>query len=335
MNPGIKTKTQIFLRICLTVLILLLALWGVQKKIGEQYNLIEQLKTNFSNLDFKWLALSILSFLCSTLFATYRIFTLTKSHSIPLPYVTLLKNTYIGHLFNPLLMGSTGGDVVRSYYLAKMTTKKTELITVVFLDRFVGISVLVFISIFALFLNRSTPQLNDLFNHVLLFFGLLVIVAGLISSKRVIKKLSFLKIIIPGKKLKEILSKSFATLNETKKHKKALTTAVVCTFFAQILVILSTWMGSQAMLSTPPISLSYFFLFMPIIFTVSAVPISMGGLGVGEILYQALFKIVNVLPGNAVSISLLNRVILLIPTTIGALIYLRPKNLELKDIKQE
>ncbi len=49
----------------------------------------------------------------------------------------------IGHFFNAFMIGPTGGDIVKAYYVAREThDRKTEAVTSVFIDRVVGLLVL-------------------------------------------------------------------------------------------------------------------------------------------------------------------------------------------------
>jgi uncharacterized membrane protein YbhN (UPF0104 family) len=49
----------------------------------------------------------------------------------------------IGHFFNAFMIGPTGGDIVKAYYVARETQqRKTEAVTSVFIDRVIGLLVL-------------------------------------------------------------------------------------------------------------------------------------------------------------------------------------------------
>jgi len=321
-----KTGTTL-LRIVLTLGILGVIVIGFQKKLGDQQDILQQLKLHFQNIRYGWFFLATVMMMIGTLMGTFRFTLLTRSHGINIAYPVLLKNLYIGYLFNHLLMGSTGGDIVRSYYLTKVTSKKTEIVTILLLDRFIGVSVLLTIGSLALISNLSDPRFQDIFKGVILLMGLLGLFALLCSSSKVMQRFSFLGRFLGPSKIKDIGKKAFLILNETKKHKKTLLAAAACTLLFQSLAILSAWTAAHSIATIAPIPLKQFFLFIPIIFTIMAIPISLGGLGVGEVAYATLFLMVGVPEVAAIAISLLNRVILVILGMIGGCIYLLPSTL--------
>jgi uncharacterized membrane protein YbhN (UPF0104 family) len=90
-------------------------------------------------------------------------------------------------------------------------------------------------------------------------------------------------------------------------------------------MIVSCWIVALAMQECPDIPLRYFFLFLPIIFTASSIPIMPGGALVGEAAYAFFFSFVNVSAVDAITISVLNRCIVLVISLIGAVVYLFPE----------
>jgi hypothetical protein len=72
---------------------------------------------------------------------------------------------------------------------------------------------------------------------------------------------------------------------------------------------------------TPLPSLAQFFLFEPIIFIITAIPISIGGWGVQEGAYAELFGLAGVAPNEAIALSLLLKVGLLVVSIPGGLLF--------------
>jgi len=326
MNLSEKSKKffSYLFRILFTLGIFALILYGFQKKMGGNQNILSEILYNFQRIHLGWFFLATVIFIASSLLGALRIRLMTRSHQIDIPFLRHLRYIYIGYFFNPILMGSTGGDVVRSYYLTKETGKKTEIVTVVFLDRFVGISVLVFIALLAIGFNIGEEKIRSLFFGTGLLFLVLIGTAGLLSSRRVVQNLSFFSRFFPNNRLKKIFKNALNTLNQTKQYKGTLLKAAFLTFIFQSSAILSCWVVSHSLTVIDPIPLKYFFLFLPIVFTLSAIPISLGGLGVGEAIFAGLFSLVGVPEADAISIALLNRLILLFTAFLGGIVYLTP-----------
>jgi hypothetical protein len=324
MKFRIPKWTLYLFKIALTLGILVVILYGFQKKLGEQENLLDRITRDFRSMKPLWLLGAFFFYFLASLAGTMRVWLLSRAHAIRIPYRTLLKNMYIGYLFNPLLMGATGGDIVRSYYLARQTGKKTEIVTVVFLDRFVGVIVLGTLSISVLLANMNDPMLQAVLWPMMGVYVFLILFALISSSRRIIAKFSFLNRFFGQSRARQIALKSFETLNATKRFKKTLLLTALCTLLSQSLVIVSGWLASRSIATLPFVSLKYFFLFLPIIFTVSAVPVSLGGLGVGEAAYAALFPLIGLSESGAITLALLQRLILIAAAAAGAVIYLLP-----------
>jgi len=328
MTKSTKTIFKYLFKISFTIVMFIIIIMGFQKKIGSQENIIETIKMNFASINIATSLLALTIFILLSIVANIRMYFLTKAHEIKISYITLLKNLYIGFLFNPILMGSTGGDIVRSYYLTKETADKTKVVTVLFLDRFIGIISMFTLGIIAMLFNYNDPKLASVLHPVLYstacIYLVLIIIAIMASSKKVISRFSRFKNFIGIKKIKSIAKIIFDTLHQTKQHKKTIVLAVFCTVVTQILVVISAWIAAKSITNIEAIPFKYFLLFIPIILTISAIPISLGGIGVGEAAYAALFHFVGVSEANAITISLLNRSLLIFIAFIGGIIYLLP-----------
>ena len=327
MLSRIKKFLPYFFRLLLTVGVIAVICYGFKKTLGQQHDVLGQIKTHLQHLHFGWFILALFLFFFYSFISAYRIALLTWSHDIPISYSKLLKNLYIGYLFNLFLMGSTGGDVIRSYYLTRETGKKTEVVTVVFLDRILGMAVMVSLAIMALIFNFHEPKLRFLISGILSLFFIMMLFILIFSSRRIMKKFAFLIPLLEKLKIEEIARKTFQTLNQTKKRKKTLIGVIISTLLIQSMAIISAWIVSLSLTQIHFIPLRYFFLFLPVIFTLASIPVSVGGLGVGEALYAGLFTIVGVNQVDAITISLLNRGITIIGALIGAVIYLLPSTI--------
>lgn len=318
----IQLFKSLWFKIFFTLILFSMLIMGFQKKMGQDENLLASVKHNFDHLDFQVLGLSFLVFFAASLIGTYRFYVLSCSHNVGIPFKDLLKNVYIGYFFNSFLMGATGGDVVRSYYLTRLTGKKTEIVTIVFIDRFIGIVVLAFLACVALIFSENNPRLTLVKEAILALFFTLMFIALAVSSRRIMTRFAFIKRFLPSHTLNEIMKKIFLILNETKKLGRTLIYLAAMTICFQSLTIISCYLGAKSLSLVDPVPLKHFFLFLPVIFTISSIPVSLGGLGVGEGAYVALFLLVGVSESDSLSIALVNRVILLLAAFLGGFAYL-------------
>jgi uncharacterized protein (TIRG00374 family) len=318
-----KAPLRYILKILLTLGIIGIAYVMFQKSLFEKQNLMEGILHHCHHLNYLGLFFALGIFIFNSFLSALRIFMLTCAYRIPISYWKLLKNLYIGYLFNPLLMGSTGGDVVRSYYLMKQTSKKAEIVTVLFLDRFVGMVVMALLAVGSLIFNAKAMGLE---RELYIFIGVILFLLGFfwIGSSHKVKNI-FSQNLMQSSKAKKILQQIFETIHHARGHWKPMFFAALCSLCIQSLMIVACWIVSLAMQEGPEIPLRYFFLFLPVIFTVSAIPIMPGGALVGETAYASLFSFVDVSAVDAITISLLTRGVLLVTSFMGAFVYLFPE----------
>lgn len=89
--------------------------------------------------DWRWTAWSLLAMGPSILIMAWRLRLLltTQDISLSLRDATLL--TFAGNFFNFALPGTTGGDLYKAYHIAVRTHKRAEGVTIVLLDRAIGL----------------------------------------------------------------------------------------------------------------------------------------------------------------------------------------------------
>ena len=121
-----------------------------------------EVKENILSLNVFYFLFAVLLYVLITVIGSYRLHILLRAHNIAFPFIEILKNLYIGFLFNLFLLGSTGGDAVRSYYIAKQTHKKTEVITLIFFDRLIGVTTMMCIALSSLLLNLEVAKLRSM-----------------------------------------------------------------------------------------------------------------------------------------------------------------------------
>lgn len=90
--------------------------------------------------------------------------------------------TYIGYLFNYVMLGLTGGDVVKAYYVTRETQRKTEAVVSVFMDRVVGLIALTVLGLIVVMTKVNDPNFKQVVLPIELFtvmgvFGVLVMMS--------------------------------------------------------------------------------------------------------------------------------------------------------------
>ena len=194
----------------------------------------------------------------------------------------------IGSFFNTFLPGIIGGDAVKTYYLYKEINSGSLSLSSVFMDRYIG-----FVSLMIMGLTSYVIGFNYLKGSIIEWLLPVIILAFLIGSF-VLFGLRF------GKKVR-VLSQFYAYFDNYRNQKTLITKTLLLSFVVQSLSTISIYVITLGL--GQHISLIYFFIFFPIIVTISTLPISISGIGIREGSFVLLFGLVGIKPEMATAMS--------------------------------
>lgn len=231
----------------------------------------------------------------------------------------------IGLFFNQVALGSTGGDLVKAFYIARETPeRRPEAAFSVFLDRVIGLAGLMLLGGVALLIHRSLLEKNDdlrVLGWVLGGMFACVMLAGALLSWRGFWTLPIwggVKRRMPGRGVLARIARALWSV-EGKRQLLAISLGISLlnhTAMVFIHVCLARSIGTEA-----PIGL--FFFVIPVGQLVFSLPLTPGGLGVGEAAYDQLFQIAG--HGTGLELALLLRCTWVMWGLIGLVFYLRGK----------
>lgn len=247
----------------------------------------------------------------------YRWQILLRAQGINTPYVRLTQLYYIGTFFNTFLPSGLGGDVVKTYELSRQTTSGASAISTVIVDRLIGLGVLFLIALVALpFSWHKIPSMVvfALITIIVIFVVSLFLFLNRPLREWLTRNVGFLRIILNNDKVVAFYD-SFYRYSMV----VLLRSASVSLIFNITLIITQIYLARAAGVFIP---IYYFFILVPIISSLIAIPISIGGLGVREGGYMLLLSQIGVSHDRSVAISLLSYVIMLSTGFIGGVLYL-------------
>ncbi len=210
-----------------------------------------------------------------------------------------LRLTLIGQYFSTFLPGGTSGDVMKIYYAARGNEgRRTELATIVLLDRAVGMLAML---LFPLLLVPVFPRLvhsSALLRRLLWFAAMTAaaMIAGLlVSFSARVRNNRVLLWAFRRMPLGAYAERIFDTVHSFNRHPSALLGSIAISLVGQAItaanvLVLVTATTSQI----PPLEAS---LLVPIGFLANTVPLTPGGLGVGEAAFGRLFRIAHLRGG--------------------------------------
>ncbi|MBT9537133.1 MAG: flippase-like domain-containing protein [Nitrospirae bacterium] len=194
----------------------------------------------------------------------------------------------IGSFFNTFLPGIVGGDAVKTYYLYKETNKGSLSFASVFMDRYIG-----FISLMTIALISFAAGFKYVKGSLIEWLLPTIVLLFLIGSFAIFR----LRL---GKGIKA-LSEFYGYFSEYRSQKMVLIKTLMLSCGIQVMAILSMYIIARGL--GQHIYLSYFFIFFPIIVTISTLPISISGIGLREGAFVLLFGMAGVKPEMATAMS--------------------------------
>lgn len=217
--------------------------------------------------------------------SAYRWQILLSAQGIKIPVSYLVRSYAVAMYFNNILPSTIGGDVVRAYDTWRKGVSKSKAITIIVVERFLGLLALMAFAMIALFVASDfTDKIPNLGYMIAGVFCLMVAAAAFIFiNQNIISRLGLL-FDKPGLKMIKGFAKKFSdAFKEFRGQNKALFWAMFLSLVLQINVILHYWLISEAL--GMEISLAKYLFVIPIALFVMMVPISINAVGLRENLY--------------------------------------------------
>jgi len=306
--PNINKKEQPSYFLLLKVIVSL-SLIAVLLYKSDPYRYIEIVRNSSPSYLLAALLITVLSIVLSAY--KWRLLVIAQGFSVPLR--SLISSYFVGLFFNNFMPTSIGGDVVRVCDLRKMTRNGPAAAASVVAERVLAAFTLGLIVLcgFA-FGSDSFARYKPI---ILVFVGICflsliaVLYAHRFGSFLGRFEVSFLK------KLKETADSMRASVD----NKKILAQVLIYSFIFQLMVVIINVFIIKALGLS--VSVAFVLLFIPIIFTITMLPVSVNGLGVREATYAYFFTQVGLSTEEAVTVSLFFFLVVTLVSLIGGVIF--------------
>ncbi|MBA7564597.1 hypothetical protein ES708_06260 [subsurface metagenome] len=246
---------------------------------------------------------------------------LLSTQKVRLSTGTLTVTVLIGYFFNNFLPTSIGGDVFRTYDASKKANiPLSTSASVIIVERFSGVVSAVTYAVAALFLGFTAIGNQSVIIPIVIFFVITVILAFLIINPSVFRldkisnKFKFML------KLRRKLSNVYKTLMSFKKYKLVLIKALVFSFLLQFAVILNYYLAARAL--GIDLTLAAFIFIVPVVSTITMIPISIGGIGIRENSLVFIMVAMGIANEKAFLCSLLILFMLILIGMVGGIAYI-------------
>lgn len=260
----------------------------------------------------------------------YRWLLLLQGQEIRSDVRQTLPLTFIGLFFNLAMPGSVGGDVIKAYYIAQeQPGTKLRAATSVLMDRVVGLYAMALIALVAILTHTekimSSVQLRPLGVFIIcLSLGFTVFfILGFSDKVRTHKLTEKFLSEIPGGGL---IRRIYDAIHAFRHGKKQFLWGILLSIFVQSLNILCFYIIAQT-LHFENVTMGALFFVVPLGLIATAVPVSPGGVGVGQAVFLALFTWYGgIAPSLGPTLITIFQVVQAVLSLVGAALYFMRKN---------
>jgi uncharacterized protein (TIRG00374 family) len=256
--------------------------------------------------DRKYLLAAVFIIPLSFILTSIRWHLLLESLDIRLsPFRTFVLNC-VGAFYNAFMPGTTGGDLVKAYYASRHTTHRTRAVLSVVIDRIIGL--------LALFIVGGTMaayqwHIPDCRRVAIVSWGVLACVAlgATVFYSRTLRRITGLDFILRRLPMQRQVAKAVEAMEIYRTRPLSIVTALLLSFPVHVTAILSATFAGWAF--RLPLPVFYYWVVVPVIALVGAIPISPQGAGVMEFFAVELTRRHGVSIGQAFALTMSIRLV--------------------------
>lgn len=274
-------------------------------------------------------------FLMPVLILSVRWWYLLRIQRIHIPLRESVRLTFLGTFFNYIVPGTVSGDLVKAWYVAKHTHRKAAALISIFVDRVVGLVEFAILPVIVMTIMFSAGAINaqnwhDRFRTPTIVVG--VVLAGAAAALSVLLIPGLRRLLRLGelahkiKPIREHLPVAAEAAEIYRSQIGSLVKALAVTLGGQAFFITGIMLTGLSMglvgQSEGLVPWFQFFLYVPLIYIIAAVPITPGAAGVAEAFYLLFFKAFGLADTEILAMALVSRLLPMLVSLPGLFVYL-------------
>jgi uncharacterized protein (TIRG00374 family) len=245
---------------------------------------------------------------------------LMQAHDMDPGFSRSLQLTWMGFFWSLVFPGVTGGDVIKAYAVARTAQRRGVAVLIVLLDRIIGLVGLALLSGLVILFNLHNPELRTVSTGILCF---IVIMAGsgLLFFSRRLRRWSGLKWFLGMLPFQAYITQLDDALFHYRYHKGTFLGAILISVGTHV-VNVGTFCFAGSALGLP-LAWQHYFVFIPVMLMIAALPISVGGIGVfeGGVAHFLTLPAVGASASGALALCVIYRVMTIIVGLPGAMVH--------------
>jgi glycosyltransferase 2 family protein len=258
-------------------------------------------------------------FVASIAIGTVRWQMLLRAAGERIGFWRLLGINLVGGFFSMFLPTAVGGDVARMYEVAGDAGARTRSVSTVLFDRAVGLASLVAVGLAAAVVGRRDVGGQAVLVVAAVAAGL-AIAGWLFFDDRLVRRVAGPVFRLP------VVRRGAPTARELYRsvHDLGRERPLLARTFAVSVAVQMTEIGSAVLIARAlgiGVPAAYFFVFMPVVWVVTMVPVSLNGLGVREGAFVFFLQRVGTTSAEAVALSLLVYACRVVTAVAGGVVF--------------
>ncbi len=283
-------------------------------------NRVELAKVFAKRVDYRYFAAGLMIYLTALMITFMRWMMLVRAQGIMLSWWDAVRLGFIGNVFNLVIPGAVGGDVIKAAYLGRMQPdKKPQAWASMVLDRILGL-----LGLFLLAGVAGLVSWNSVDGQVRVLIGLVwgFLAAGfavltVVFSPALYRPLN--RLVAGRRKLEAVVVRLEAIGMAYRRRLGTVVAMLGVSVLIHSLLVLAFFIASAALFDSMP-TLGQHYLMVPLVLFTTAVPLPFGALGLTEQISGRLFQLVNHADGAVAMMAF--RVLMYASGAISACVYL-------------
>lgn len=273
--------------------------------------------TTLKGADFRYIYLAFFIIVMPNIILLLRWMVFIRALGLVVPLRSIISCYFIGIFFNLFLPSSTGGDLVKTVGLFKDTADRAKVVATVVCDRLSGFVAIVLVALVSFLLGRQLINDNSLLISIFVLASVSIGIALVLFNEKLYSFSCGLFNRFP--KIKESFMRLHYAIALLKDKPRFILAAIGLSCLSQITLAFVFYLVTRGL--HLDVGVTYCLIFVPLICVVASLP-SIGGLGVRDAGTVYLFAKIGVDAANAVSISLINFLFMVIMGLLGGMAYL-------------
>lgn len=289
-----KQRATLFIRLGLSIVLI-----GLLFSLIDRKHFVEHLRS----LNVSYFLLGLTCYVVSVVLWSVRWHLFIRATGEVVSLWRVFQTTITGVFFSMFLPTVVGTDLGRMYEMSRDREDKVSVVSTVLLDRLMGLLTLVLIALVALvigyeFAGDSSIAITIVMATILMLVGWL-----LFFNRDLMRSFLWVFQLPAAKQLEPALRALYNALHHLQSQPRLLISTLIVSILNNLVEVISVILIARALdIQTEAV---YFFIFMPLIWLITTIPISIGGLGLREGVFAFFFGQVGVSSEEAVAMSLL------------------------------